>query len=625
MPAIAVVFVVLLVGSGVLAAGALAGKASFENAERQIAAGKFGEARASVRAGGRDFRFARLGLFPLKIFYPVPWVGKQLRAIDGLLSSGASVSRAIDAGLVAAGTLFEKAADFEPSDLAPGGASDFGSLSAEEKIRLLSELSKLAPQLKEVRGALADADATLAAIPRAGVAEPLITAILQFKSRLITLEETIVPLAYVGSIIPRLVGFPEPKTLLFLFQNNTEMRPSGGFMGSFGIIEIKNGELTGFKTDDTMAVDGPATGKFKLDPPPALRKYLNVDTWYFRDMNWSPDFRISAASTLFAFEREKTVAKLNLPTPSGIVAVTPEPVVEMLRLVGNITVSGTTFTPENLVDELEYQVELGFLDNGIPLAQRKGIQGELAAELVSRLAKLPLARLPEVLQIIGRALEQKHIILFDTDPALQAVYEEADWAGRVKDVDGDFLLVADANLAALKTDPVVERTISYQIRPEGGRLRARAEVRYKNTGSFTWKTTRYRTYTRVYAPKGSEFIRGTGAMENDKILDSRRRPGRFDVTEELDKAVFGAFISIEPKETRTLSVEYYLPPTVGLGDYELLVQKQAGTRGHDLTLDLEFGKTVKRASPAEEVEAFGDARYQYSTDLRIDRTFRVGL
>ena len=98
---------------------------------------------------------------------------------------------------------------------------------------------------------------------------------------------------------------------------------------------------------------------------------------------------------------------------------------------------------------------------------------------------------------------------------------------------------------------------------------------------------------------------------------------------ENDKQWFGAFIAIEPGKTGELSFEFYLAPEIEKmikeSKYGLLVQKQIGTEAHKLTLNLDFGKKVSKAYPGEETERFGDNKYEYIGDLRVDRVFNVEL
>ncbi len=85
---------------------------------------------------------------------------------------------------------------------------------------------------------------------------------------------------------------------------------------------------------------------------------------------------------------------------------------------------------------------------------------------------------------------------------------------------------------------------------QGDDLIGKTEITYQNNADFTWKSTRLRTYTRVYVPLGSELISSAGAMENDKIKDPQLQAGQVEAATEFGKTFFGAFISIEPHETR---------------------------------------------------------------------------
>jgi len=183
-------------------------------------------------------------------------------------------------------------------------------------------------------------------------------------------------------------------------------------------------------------------------------------------------------------------------------------------------------------------------------------------------------------------------------------------------------------LAALKTDSVITRKVSYSINQSPTGLVATARLVYKNNGGFNWKTTRYRTYTRIFVPLGSKLISSSGAMENDKVLDPKRTPGRIDTVDELGRRSFGAFLSVEPGETRELVFTYELPESISkaaAGHYGLLVQKQPGTEAVPLTLSLDFGKKVTSATPVEERNKWGDNIYSQITDLRTDREFSVGF
>ena len=217
-------------------------------------------------------------------------------------------------------------------------------------------------------------------------------------------------------------------------------------------------------------------------------------------------------------------------------------------------------------------------------------------------------------------------------PAVLSILDKRGWTARAKPTQDDYLWVVDANLAALKTDGVMDKNVKFELDvtdPQGPV--ATVTLTYKNTNKvIDWRYTRYRSYTRVYVPDGSQLISSSGAMKDDRYKTGGVAvPGRVDVTHELGKTVFGAFWSIEPGQTGTLRYKYRLPPSVAekasQGEYILDWQKQSGADKTGLTLDLKFGKNIQSALPGEDREKWGDARYEYRTDSLVDRMFEIKL
>jgi hypothetical protein len=436
--------------------------------------------------------------------------------------------------------------------------------------------------------------------------------------------------------MPSFAGLEREQNVLMLFLNNTEMRPGGGFIGSYGIATFDSAELVNLETHGVMNIDQPANEFHNTTPPEAIQKYLTNDTWFFRDSNWSPDFAVSCEQGLQLFYNETagapegTVLTQPYKTFDAVVGLTPTFVSELMKIAGPIELDGQVFNSENITETLEYAVEYGFQDSGIPYEQRKEIIGELATILKDRLFDLPADQWAQVFATVGQALENKQVVIYSPDSTIHQVIANKDWAGRVFPGETDTLMVVDANLASLKTDPAVERTIDYSIVPElDGGYRARVDITYDHQGEFDWKTSRYRTYTRVYVPLGSELISSEGSLANDKLKNPDLNPGTVDVTEELDLTVFGTFTSIEPGEIRTLSFEYKLPDSVAEAIdqdmYQLDLIKQIGAANHNLNLELDFDKTIKAAYPGEEPDQYGDDLYRLSTKLDQDIQVTIEL
>lgn len=95
------------------------------------------------------------------------------------------------------------------------------------------------------------------------------------------------------SLVPDLVGLYRKQTYLVLLQNNMELRPTGGFIGSFALLTFNKGQLLDFEVRDVYSTDGQLKGH--VEPPTELKEHLGEAGWYLRDSNWDPDFPTSAA------------------------------------------------------------------------------------------------------------------------------------------------------------------------------------------------------------------------------------------------------------------------------------------------------------------------------------------
>ncbi|MDA1038325.1 MAG: hypothetical protein O2877_01395, partial [bacterium] len=357
--------------------------------------------------------------------------------------------------------------------------------------------------------------------------------------------------------------------------------------------------------------------------------------WFVRDSNWSPDFAVSTKQVLQFIEEEVGLAgdqaQLEWKEYNAVLGVTTGLLEEVMGLVGDITIGDETFTQSNITDSLEYAVELGFAEDGLPREQRKEIIGEIVDEIVVRLPRLSISEWNQLLLVMENNLQERNLMIYSSDKDIQALLDRQEWTGRVNQkTEGDYLMIVDANLGALKSDPAVHRAMTYTLETENnGDVIATATMNYDHQKNFDWKTTRYRTYTRFYVPLGSEFISSTGSLSNDKLKNPGLNADQIDISEELGKTVFGMFTSVEPLTQRDLIVRYRLPELIAKqirqGNYELLIQKQLGAASHRLTLDLDFDKKLKDAEPAEDSLEWGDSRYRLNTILDQDRGIEVRL
>lgn len=398
------------------------------------------------------------------------------------------------------------------------------------------------------------------------------------------------------NLAPKLLGFDQPRTYLLLFENNTELRPAGGFIGVYAVVKMDKGQMELVALEGTETLDKKTPDSWKPVAPTPISEHLKVDRWYFRDSNWSPDFSESAKKALEFYQGECGASADQIET---IIAFTPTVLEELMKITGPFNIQGIDFSADNVTEKLEYEVEYGYDDKGIVREERKQIIKPFMLALLSHLKDNLFFKFTDYFALAKKMGAEKQLLAYSLDEDMQAEIEKRGWDGRVLNVDGDYLLWVDANLAALKTDHAIVRTLNYSLEPQSnGRYLAIAEMVYEHKGKFDWRTTRYRTYARVFVPAESELISVDGA----------------DQGEELGKKWFGAFISIEPGKTGTLRFSYLLPLTISEqiknNSYNLLVQKQLGTIASGLTLSLDSGKNINGV-------------YKYSGDLRVDREFEI--
>ena len=426
----------------------------------------------------------------------------------------------------------------------------------------------------------------------------------------------------IDKIIPVIGGFDRPKTYLLLFENNTELRPCGGFIGVYAVVRVDHGQPSVLIIEGTETLDKGAPKDVRPVAPTPITQYLKVAQWYFRDSNWSPDFSVCAEQAMALYRSEHGVAATDI---DGVIAFTPTVLEALLERTGPLTIDGLTFTAEKGVETLEYEVEYGYEKRGITTPERKKIVEPFFHSLMQRVVVDAILHSDEYVALLTQLVAEKQIMVYAIDTTVQRLVDVHDWSGRVSTTTGDYLLWVDANLAALKTDVAMKRTLQYTLTADtNGRVAATTSMRYEHHGMFDWRTTRYRTYARVFVPLGSTLTGITAQEGNTTIVIPKEK---IDQGTELGKTWFGTFTQIEPGHEKTLAFAYVLPEyiqkNIHEGAYTLLVQKQLGTGTYGLTLGLHFGTTIRSAHPAEAKNQREDVPYDYVTDLSQDREFVI--
>ncbi|MFA9262449.1 MAG: DUF4012 domain-containing protein [Undibacterium sp.] len=353
----------------------------------------------------------------------------------------------------------------------------------------------------------------------------------------------------------------EEKVFLVLFQNNMELRPGGGYIGSFGIVKVKDGAVTEFTSHDVVNFDGriPDT----VPAPYPLPETLGVKTLKLRDSNVSPDWSVNAKAAEDFYKMGKGEEDFD-----GVIGITTNVLSSFLSVVGPVEVPGYPgeYDAETGVLNLEYQVEQAFYKQGITRGERKSIMNVLGDIILAKAKGLPMTQKYDLFRVVLDDLHKKDIQISFKDESLQEVVRTAGWSGEIDRVwKGDYLLAVDSNMNSFKTDYRMRRKMAYTVDFRGETPKAVLEVTYEHTAKEKdYMTKDYQAFARIYVPEGSWLESVTG----------NAKPAVFG--SELGKKYFGALIQIPLGATRTVTWKYALPKGFSEGDYDLLVEKQAG-------------------------------------------------
>ena len=388
----------------------------------------------------------------------------------------------------------------------------------------------------------------------------------EIKDQIKGLDEGITKARPVLEILPSVLGAEESKRYLLIFQNDKELRPTGGFMTSVAYITFQNGKFEVSNSEDIYGID---KGASYLPVPVPMQLYNNASELYLRDTNWSPDFMKSMEDFELYYNRSG-----NLPV-DGYLTLDTQFVEDLMHVTGPVNVEGYgEFSAEPIevngahVSKVVYELELIAQRSGLG-DERKSVIGDLMKELINKVFSEPVTKWPDYLELMLKMGQEKHVLLNFHDNRAQELAEDNNFAGRIVTTQApvDYLHINDANLAGLKTNFYLQqKTIQDITVADDGTVTKKLTITYTNTGSFDgWISATARNYTRVYVPFGSKLISATGGEQEVDVMD------------ELGKTVFDNFVLVKPKESKTITFTYELPFKID-SRYQALIQKQPGAQ-----------------------------------------------
>lgn len=466
----------------------------------------------------------------------------------------------------------------------------------QDELALTDLLFQAKENLKIAKTDLAEVKENLNKSSFSGFSEDIQNQVADFKDKLNPIGDILSETLNWSDVILKLLGHYRDQRYLLLFQNPGEARATGGFIGTYGLMEIERGFLKKNFINGIFDIDGQL--RENIVPPRPIQRISTA--WSTHDSNWFFDFPSSAKKAAWFFE------KTGNPTPDHVIALTPKVIERLLEITGPIEMGeyGQTINAENFIEATQFEVEL---DYDKKLNKPKQFLADLFPKLLERLSTLNLEDWYGVLKILNQSLAEKDIMIFSFDEEIERFVSQRGWSGEIKQTDKDYLAVVSSNINGFKTDRVIDEVIDHnsEIQSDGSIIDTVTIKRTHQGGdlAYDWWNRVNTNYLRVYVPLGAELLSASGytrdiyappidynqaGFKRDTDVETIEKTLRKDdasgteIFEESGKTVFANWTYVSPGESVNVVYKYRLPFKMDLLKEQqsagLFIQKQSGSK-----------------------------------------------
>ncbi len=421
----------------------------------------------------------------------------------------------------------------------------------------------------------------------------------EIKTNLDSLDKFLNNLSNYFPAILNLLGDRYPHRYLILLQNDTEARPTGGFIGSLMIMDINDGKITKADFHDVYHFDGQNTEKI-LAPEEIS---MITDNWGLRDSNYSPDFQISAEKAAWFLQNNKG------PSVDTIIAINQSAITDLLEELGPINVSPlkSDLDSDNFQLMLSYLIESKYFGDKNP----KVILEKTIEAFKNKLIESDDPSL--ILNTLLKLIKDQKILLYSRDPEVQSFF---DFYGltphQIATTNEDFLQVLNISTGGNKSDLFIKQNLIHTtfISPNG-EINDELTITKKHTWSnkdllnfqmtlkifgFNQEIPDYLQYilgagenksmVKVYVPLGTKLENSIGVDMNKILIRS---------DSDLQKTYFLIPMEVSAGEESTVTIRYSLPEKLYLKPadiYRFIAQKQIAINDSQFKKVLELSPSL---------------------------------
>lgn len=437
--------------------------------------------------------------------------------------------------------------------------------------------------------------------------------ILKLKNSIYNLNKNIEKINEASSVFSSILGEDDKKRYLIVFQNSNEIRATGGFMGSYALVDFYKGEIVEYEVPEGGIYDLKA-GFFEFIKPPKPFNIMIPD-WRIQDSNWFFDFEESAKTIDYFFENSARTSV------DGIIAINSNILKDLFAVIGDIKLEeyNITLDSEDATTKIQNIVSLNKHTN-----KPKEIINSLFSEVSKDIFNIDESKIFELLNFMNDSINKKNIMIYSKDQIIQEKIIKLGFSGNISNISQkdnkieDYLAIVDTSIGGGKTSEFIDREVKHNIKIyTNGDIISEIKINreFKESEALDDQEIKInKEFIRIYTPYGSELIENTGftKINTEKVENIKQKDyykldninkysyietdtGTYIYNDE-GKTIFGNFSLLKPGESQEIRLKYKLPFKIDFNSnflnnyisYYLNLQKQSGIDDMKYSFSIEY-------------------------------------
>ncbi|PPF53120.1 hypothetical protein C5B94_10785 [Clavibacter michiganensis] len=387
----------------------------------------------------------------------VPLVGPNLRAFREI-----------------AGVVDRIGADALEPVVGIAGTLDVGSLTPKDGRIDLDPIIAAQEPVRQADDALDTALDDVTAIDTAETLSPVTDAVTRLRETVGSAADTLAIVRRVADLAPAMLGADGDREYLLMFQNNAEVRSTGGIPGALALVRTGGGSFSLAQQDSARAFPRLAEPALPLDPQTA-GLYGTITGRYMQDVTLTPEFPEAAplAAEMWRLKHADDI--------DGVISIDPVALSYLLEATGPITLStGDVLRSDDAVDLLLHDVYLRYPDPDVQDAVFASVADSVFSKVSSGDVD-PAA----LVKALSRAAEERRILMWNARPDEQATLAGTTFQGSLPTDNSEStqfgVFLNDATGAKMDYFLTLETTQAMAMCRDDGRPNYRTEVTLGST------------------------------------------------------------------------------------------------------------------------------------------------